>query len=44
MENIFVVARSQDGGEGKEVGMAIKGQQKEFLEMFYTSTVSMTVN
>lgn len=44
MENILVVARSQDGGEGKEVDMAIKGQQEESSEMFYTSTVSMIVN
>lgn len=44
MENILVVARSQDGDEGKEVGMAVKGQQEESLEMFYILTVSMTVN
>lgn len=29
MENILVVARGQDGGEGKEVGVAIKAYKKE---------------
>jgi len=41
MENILVVARRQDGDEGKKVATATKGQQEESLEMFYILTVSV---
>lgn len=41
MENILVVARGQDGGEGKEMGVAIKRKNpQKFSDVLYLNYIN----